>query len=198
MISGIILAAGKSVRMGRAKLLLELQGKSLVRHVVENALASHLDQVLVVVGKDATLVSGEIDGYPVRIVENPMFAEGQSTSLKTGMREIHPDSEAVIVLMADQPFVRPEVINAIIERYRDNRCSIVAPEYDGQIGSPVLFDRRLFPDLLAVTGDKGGRDIVRDHREEVRVVKFDSTLPAKDIDTWDEYQEVVGNIAQNA
>ncbi len=191
MISGIILAAGRSVRMGQPKLLLELQGKSLVRHVVENALSSHLDEVLVVIGNDAERVRAEIQSYPVRTVENPLFAEGQSTSLKAGMREIRDDADAVIVLMADQPFVGPEIIDAIIDHYRDERCSIVAPEYDGQIGAPVLFDRSLFPELLTVSGDKGGRDIVRSHREQVHVVKFDSALAAKDIDTWQEYQEII-------
>lgn len=195
MISGIILAAGRSVRMGRAKLLLELQGKSIVRHVVENALGARLDEVLVVIGNEAARIREEIEQYPVRIVENPLFAGGQSTSLQAGMRRIQPDAEAVIILMADQPFVGPETIDAIVDRYQAERSLIVAPEYAGQIGAPVLFDRRLFPELLAASGDKGGRDIVRSHPDDVRVVRFDHSLAARDIDTWQEYEEIRRNLA---
>lgn len=194
IISGIVLAAGKSVRMGQFKLLLEVQGKSLIRHVVEHALRSRLDEVVVVVGNDSARIRAEIERYPVRIVDNPSFAEGQSTSLKAGMREIRPDADAVIVLMGDQPFVGPEIIDAIIERYREESCLIVAPEYNGQEGSPVLFHRSLFSELRAASGDKGGRDIVRSRRENVHVVKFDSALAGRDIDTWQEYQEAIAAV----
>lgn len=190
MISGVILAAGRSLRMGQPKLLLALEGKSLVRRVVENALRSRLDEVLIVVGNEAARIRAEIDDCPVTIVENPLFAEGQSTSLRAGMGRIAPDAAAAIILMADQPFVGPEIIDEIVGRYRQERCLIVAPEYDGQIGAPVLFDRRLFPELMAVSGDKGGRDVLRSHRAEVSIVKFVASRAARDIDTWQEYEEI--------
>lgn len=194
MIAGIILAAGRSVRMGRPKLLMNLQGKSLIRHVVENALNSELDEVVVVVGDKYEDVVAELRGYPIRIAKNPLFAEGQSTSVIAGMREINRDANAVMVLMGDQPFVTSQIIDAIIACYRERQCLIAAPRYGGEIGSPVLFDRALFAELCTVTGDKGGRDILRSHRDQVCAVPIDSSLAGKDIDTWEEYLEALGAI----
>lgn len=196
MISGIILAAGKSARMGQPKLLLEVSGKTLIRHAVENALGSQLGEVVIVISNEAQRVRAETAGYAVRIVENPRFAEGQSTSLKAGMDAVAPEAEAVLVLMADQPFVRPELIDALIQRYRESDCQIVAPEYDGQIGSPVLFDRVFFAALRSVTGDKGGRDIIRAQAERVCRVRIESSLAARDIDTWQEYEQLLASTAQ--
>jgi molybdenum cofactor cytidylyltransferase len=163
---------------------------------VEHALASRLGEVVVVIGNEAERIRAEIDTYGVRAVLNPHFAEGQSTSLKAGMSEISADAEAVIVLMADQPFVSSEIIDALIERYVQKDCPIVAPEYNGQVGSPVLFDRRYFSDLRLVTGDKGGRDIIRAQAERVCRLKIDTTLAANDIDTWQEYEQLIASASQ--
>ncbi|MDA8187837.1 MAG: molybdenum cofactor cytidylyltransferase [Dehalococcoidales bacterium] len=191
MISGIILAAGRSVRMGQPKLLLNLQGRSLIRHVVENAVESRLDKVVVVVGNEAAKVRAEIERYDVQIVENPAFAEGQSMSLRAGLRAVDPKTQAVLVLMGDQPFVNSAIIDALVERYKQENCVLVVPDYVGQRGAPVLFDRSLFHELLAVSGDKGGRDIVKEHLHRACVVPIESGLAARDIDTWSDYQDVV-------
>ncbi|MBI4320965.1 MAG: molybdenum cofactor cytidylyltransferase [Chloroflexi bacterium] len=190
-IAAIVLAAGQSIRMGCPKLLLHIKGKSLVRHVVENALASSAHEVIVVLGYQADQVAYQLKGLNVKLVHNPSFAQGQSTSVIAGLRAVRLDADGVVVMMGDQPFVGPDIINALIRRHYDTRCLIAVPQYEGKNGAPVLFDRTLFPELMASTGDKGGRDLIRKHAGSVQIVPIQSSLAAKDADTREEYEELL-------
>lgn len=187
VIAGIILAAGNSSRMGRPKQLLDWDGAPLVRLVAEYALASQLNHVLVVVGAAAEQVTAALDGLPLSIVNNPEYATGQGSSLRVGMTALAANVDAALILLGDQPFVTPPVIDRLLDRWLESRAPIVAPSYRGQRGNPVLFERQLFAQLAVVEGDQGAREILRARAAEVDLVPFDDDRPLLDIDTPEDY-----------
>jgi molybdenum cofactor cytidylyltransferase len=186
-IVGIILAAGTSSRLGRPKQLLELDGVPLVRIVAERCLASHLDQVNVVVGHRGDEVAAALHGLDIGIVENSRFANGQSTSLIAGL-ESAPDADAIVVALADQPTIRTGAINALIDA-RHAGAKIAMASYGTERGHPILFGRELFSELREISGDRGGREVIRRHAGDVVVVPGESPAPLPDVDTeeaWDD------------
>lgn len=191
MVSGLILAAGKSVRMGQPKLLLRIGTKSILAHSLEAALRSRLGEVILVLGHEAERLRREAEWGRMRIVENPHYEEGQASSLRAGLAQVSPQAEAVLILLGDQPFVGSSVIDAVIARYEQTHAPAVVPLYQGKRGHPVLFDRSLFPELMAVEGDQGGREVLKRHMEEQVTVKIDSPAP-RDVDTWEDYVDLQG------
>lgn len=187
MICGIVLAAGSSSRMGRPKQLLDWNGRPLVRVVAEAALAATLDEVIVVTGSAATEVTHALHDLRLQIVHNPGFAGGLSSSLRVGVSALPPDAAAALVLLGDQPFVTVAIIEALTTAWRACHAPIVAPVYNGVRGNPVLFDRAVFNELLAVTGDQGARAVVARDPVRVRCVAFDDDRPLLDIDTPEGY-----------
>lgn len=198
MIAAIILAAGQSSRMGQHKLLLPLLGKPLVLHTVENALAAGCAEVLVVVGYQADAVRRLLTDYPVRVIENPAYAQGQSTSMRAGIAALAPQIEAAMILLADQPLVNPAMLQRLMQAWQDTAQPIVAPYYAGQRGNPVLFARALFPELLSVTGDQGGREVLQRHAQQVESVQIADIAAAQDLDTWQEYQALLRRLGPAA
>jgi molybdenum cofactor cytidylyltransferase len=186
-IAAIILAAGSASRMGQPKQLLDWGGRPLVRVVAEHALAAQLDRVLVVVGAAAEAVAVALAGLPAEIVENPAYVEGQSTSLRTGIAALGPEVDAALVLLGDQPFITPAIVERIVGAWRASGAAIVAPVYRGQRGNPVLFARAVFDELLAIQGDQGARAILAADPARVHLVPFDDDRPLADIDTPEDY-----------
>jgi molybdenum cofactor cytidylyltransferase len=192
-LSAIILAAGRSSRLGRPKQLLDLGGQPVIAHVVDRALASDLDEVILVLGHEAAAIQSALGARlsRLRVVYNPDYAAGQSTSLRAGLIAIAPPSAGALVLLGDQPEVGRDVIAALAGAFRatDPTPSLVLPTYgpDDVVGNPVVLGRALFPDVLAVTGDQGARDVVRAHRREAVVVPFPDRLPPRDLDTEIDY-----------
>jgi molybdenum cofactor cytidylyltransferase len=187
MIAAVVLAAGASRRFGAPKLLLPIQGRPLVRLVVEQVLSSGVDAVHVVVGPVEAGVRQALQGLGGSIVRNPDFAEGMSTSLRTGVAALSDQTEAAIVVLADQPLHTPAVIDLLVETFRSSGRPIVAPVYNGTRGNPVLFAASLFPELLTVTGDRGAREVIARDPARVALVRF-PFLPPPDIDTPEDYQ----------
>lgn len=192
-VAAIILAAGSSERMGRPKQLLLIDGQPMVRRVAEVVCASALSQVLVIVGANAERVAEALHGLPVELLHNPAWPEGMSTSLRTGLRAVRPDIEAVLVVLADQPALTPGLLQRLVERYRITRAPIVAPFYRGHRGNPVLFGRSLFPELLAIHGDRGARRIIARHEERVERVALDDAAVVQDVDTIEDYESAAGS-----
>ena len=190
-IAAIILAAGSASRMGQPKQLLDWGGRPLVRVVAEHALEARLDHVLVVVGAASDAVAAALADMPIELIQNPAFAEGQSTSLRAGIAALTSDVSAALVLLGDQPFVSPEIISRIVDEWRASGGTIVAPVYRGQRGNPVLFAKEVFGELLAIEGDRGARAILATHPGRVRTVAFDDDRPLADIDTPEDYQRLV-------
>ena len=191
MISGIVLAAGRSSRLGRPKQLLPLAGRPLLDHVLENAVASTLDEVVLVLGHEAAAIRAAVGVRGQRVVVNPDHAAGQSTSLRAGLAAIDPQAEAALFLLGDQPGVRPAAIDALLAAYRAGSGPIVVPAYGGHRGNPILFARSLFPELAGVTGDEGARGLVRAHADRVAVVPVGEGLPPGDVDTDADYSALL-------
>jgi molybdenum cofactor cytidylyltransferase len=195
-ISGIILAAGQSKRLGHPKQLLDICGQSVIRRVTQTAARSRPDSVLVVLGHAYADVLGELEGLDVQIVQNPDFATGQASSLRAGMNALSTESDAVLFLLGDQPTLASSVIDALIDTYETSGAAIVQARYRDRPGHPVLFARPLFAELTAITGDQGARDDIRRHATEVQYVDFDEVAPP-DIDTGADYQMVLRQFREN-
>jgi molybdenum cofactor cytidylyltransferase len=191
-IAAIVLAAGGSTRMGELKQLLPLGGRPMVRHTTEAVCAAGLGQVVVVVGAQAQAVQQAMEGLPVDVAVNETWAAGMSTSLQTGLRMLRPEIRAVLVVLADQPELSPGLLRTLVKRYQATGAAIVAPFYHGQRGNPVLFDRAIFPELLAVEGDQGGRELFLRHREKVERIEIGDAAVILDVDTRQDYEQVKG------
>jgi molybdenum cofactor cytidylyltransferase len=185
---GIVLAAGMGTRMGGTKVVRPIEGRPMVERVVDAALGSRLAGTAVVVGHEADGVRAILGGRPVRVLDNPAFAEGLSTSVRAALLAVGPDYDAALFLLADQPFVTTDLIDRLLAAFAATGKPIVRPDLDGRPGNPVLFSARLFPELLRETGDLGGRDVVRRHAGEVHLVAVDDPKACLDIDSLEEYE----------
>jgi molybdenum cofactor cytidylyltransferase len=166
-IAGVVLAAGRSTRMGANKLLLPYQGEQLVRRTVRAAIEGGLEPVLVVLGDDAAHVATALAGLSCLVVPNARHALGLNTSLDAGLAAVHPDRSAAMVLLADMPRVTPELVSALVARRRETRPRIVASRYGQVVAPPILYDRTLFAELSGAEGDGRGREVLARHLDEV-------------------------------
>jgi molybdenum cofactor cytidylyltransferase len=185
MISMVILAAGKSTRMpGRNKLLADVQGVPMIRRVVQTALGSKVDEVIVVVGWEQEKIRGAITGLNCKITVNRNFEQGQSSSVRRGLEEVNPSSRAVLILPGDVAKIDARSINIVIEKYDDGGCSIVVAGYEGRSGHPILLDKQLFPEIARIDEETFGlKAVVKKHQNEVCLVETGSRNVLKDIDT---------------
>jgi molybdenum cofactor cytidylyltransferase len=195
-ISGVILAAGTSSRLGRAKQLLDLHGEPLLRRTVRNALASTLDEVVLVLGARAGEIAAAVGKLGQRTVVNRAYAEGQSTSFIVGLEAIDPRVGGMLFLLGDQPRIGPEIIDTLVERFRRDTPLIVQPVYGGVPANPVLFSRALRDELLTVSGDEGARAVVRAHKNEVVRVPVSDGPPPRDVDTEEDYRALLNEMAR--
>lgn len=191
MISAVILAAGRAERMGEQKLFLPLGGKPVLQWVLESALASDLDEVICV-ARDFGPVRRQITVSDERLfwLLNYAADRGQSTSVIAGLWAAHPDSDGVMFMVGDQPLISKELINSLIEKFDQSSNLIVAPKFNGEARNPVLFHRKLFPELLKLTGDRGGRALLEKHRKKTGLVEWQEELPFLDIDQPEDYERL--------
>ncbi len=198
-LSGVVLAAGASTRIGQAKQLLPLHGRPLLQHVIDQVGASCLDEVVVVLGCHAEDVRRAIRppaGGSMRIVVNPGYATGQSASLRLALRSTDRRAEAAAVFLGDQPLVSPHLIDRLAQTFCAGDTPVVRPVYAGPEGGrapghPVFLARRIWDALEQdLRGDEGARHVLARHPEWVLEVFVDGEAPA-DIDTWDDYRRTV-------
>ncbi len=194
-VAGIILAAGLGRRMGSPKLLLPWQGRPIVRHVAETALASHLVEVLAVTGHAGDQVASALADLPLRIVHNPEYETGLSTSLHAGIRALGERSSAVLIMLADQPLLTPTIIDRLLEAYWTSRAPVVVAVAGPRRGNPVLFERGLYPELLRIQGDQGARRVIEAHRSELQSVEVDERI-FYDVDTPAAYSRLIHGSAR--
>jgi len=189
-VASVILAAGRATRAGVTKQLLQLAGKPLLQHVLDNAAASRVDDIVIVLGHDQENIRRLVDTGSGRVAVNPAFESGQGSSLAAGIEALDESVDAAIILLGDQPGIRAEIIDAVIAAYVGRGASIVIPTYLGQRGNPVLFDRSLFQELQTIAGDTGARLLLGKRQAGIQTVPFDFA-PPPDIDTMDDYQKMV-------
>ena len=185
MIPTILLAAGSSRRFGQgtSKLLHALDGKPLIRWAAEALDAVAPDEIVVVVPPFAGRIRESLHGLRVRFVENRRAEEGMGASIATGVAALDDRAEAALLTLADVPFGPALVLPAVVQRYRRGEAAIVAPRYRGGVpGHPVLFAREVFPELTALQGDRGARDVIERDPARRDILEVDADAPA-DVDT---------------
>lgn len=175
--AGIVLAAGTSSRMGgRNKLLLEVGGEPLVRLGIREALKAGLDPVVVVVGHEAGRVREALAGLDCRIVDNPDYEAGMTTSLRAGVAALPDGTPAAVMVLADMPRVTAGMLAALAAAHAAadpaRRPPVVLSDYEGVLAPPTLFDRALFPELLALPDDRCPRSVVKRHRDAAAVLRW--------------------------
>jgi molybdenum cofactor cytidylyltransferase len=194
-IAGVVLAAGTSTRMGRNKLFLELEGKPLVRHVVERAAGAGFVPLLVVLGHEADLVQRPLEGIAYQPVMNPDYERGVNSSLRAGIRAASDTgAEAAVVVLADMPFVTTEMMTALIDRYRRGDAPLVVSDYGGVNAPPILYDGSLFGELAVSEGQGCGKHVVKKHRHEAEFISWPVEALA-DLDVPEDYDRMkVGTV----
>lgn len=187
----IILAAGASTRMGFTKQLLNIDGTSLIRNAVIQGLESNCCKVFVVLGYDAELVSDDVDDLDIRIVMNDNWRDGIASSICTGINALmmhEPDIDACLIMLADQPLIRPELLNNLISQMSE-ATQLVASKYDGTFGVPALFGRKYFDELKTLTGDTGAKNILMRHQDEIVFILNPDAM--YDLDTPDDLSKFI-------
>ena len=189
-VTGIILAAGASSRLGRPKQLLDLGGEPALRHVIRTALDSRLTEIVVVLGNEAEIVKEVVGEFGQRTAINPRFAEGQSTSLGVGIEAAHADADAAMLLLGDQPLLQAETVNLVLAAYSASNAPIVQARRNGQPGHPVIIRSELFPELLTLTGDEGARSVIRRYADRIHYIEVPNVDEALDLDTEADFKRV--------
>ena len=188
MISAIVLAAGQATRFGQCKQLMRLGEKTLIEHVLDSVRGSRADDVIVVLGANAAEIQQQIGFGRERVVLNPDYARGMSTSIQAGLRAASVGTDAAMIVLADQPFVTSRTLDALIEEYQRSRPSVVIPTYNGFRGNPVIVDKSLFAEMMTLRGDVGCRAIFGEHAETILKVPVNDRGVVTDIDTMEDYE----------
>jgi molybdenum cofactor cytidylyltransferase len=195
-IAAVVLAAGRSTRMGAInKLIAEIGGKPLVRIAAEQALASHASPVIVVTGHQKEKVEAALKSLNVRFVHNPDYAEGLGTSLKAGIAAVPENADGAIVCLGDMPQVDAALIDRLLATFDPERGAlIVVPTIDGRRGNPVVWARRFFHELMGIGGDIGARHLIGSYAEAVAEVPVSGGAALTDVDTPESFSAVKAEI----
>ena len=188
-VSAILLGAGESKRMGVNKLRLPWGRKTLFEHCLDTLLQSNISEVVVVLGRRTADMWGSLEKTGVRVVMNPSYRRGMSTSIRKGVRAIDSASEGILIALGDQPFLKVATVNALIRAFRMMDRGIIVPSFRRRRGHPVIFHRKFAEELLRLRGDAGARSIIQRHPGDVRNVSVRSEGVIKDIDTRGDYRK---------
>jgi len=183
-IAGVLLAAGKSTRMGSNKLLTPVSGKPMIRLSAEALLASSAGPVLVVTGHEREHVEAALEGLDVRFIDNPAYASGLASSLKAGLAALPKDADGVVVALGDMPLVAGRHVNRLIAAFSPaERRTIIVPVHGGERGNPVLWGREHFQEMLSLEGDRGAKSLMDKHEDQITEIAMRSDAVLADFDT---------------
>lgn len=192
-IAAVVLAAGRSSRMGEPKQLLPVDGRASLELVLESLRAAGVDEVVLVLGFAAEEIRRQIapESFEgVRVVVNPRFEEGMAGSLREGLSALRENADAALIVLADQPLVRSGTMDRTVEKFRAGGGGIVIPTYKGKRGNPVLLGREIFAEAMALTGDTGCRAIFAEHASRIVEVEVDDPGILQDMDTREDYERL--------
>lgn len=193
MISLIVLAAGFSARFGRNKLLEKIDGSTMIECVVKSAVSSKADEVIVVLGHDASKIREVLKNFNCKFVFNEEYHVGQSSSVKAGVKTAMKYADAVMILPGDVALITPKPINMVIEEYRRSGTPIVVASYMGRAGHPILFGRSLFHEIMGINEETMGlKAILNKHRDMIKKVEVGSEEVLIDVDTEDDFKKYFG------
>ncbi|MEM1611042.1 MAG: nucleotidyltransferase family protein [Sulfolobales archaeon] len=193
-IGAVILAAGESRRMGFPKQLIEVCGEKIIRIVIRKALDVGFGDIVVVLGHMARDIARYIDDMiGIKIIVNPRYREGMSTSLIEGVKNLRQDIEAFMVILGDQPFISKETIRKIIETYygAEEKPLMVIPTYRGLRGNPVLISSRIITDIMDLRGDVGARTLIEKYRTYIYYIETQDPGVVLDIDTKEDLERAL-------
>ncbi len=187
MIWAMILAAGESRRMGKAKLLLPFKKTTIIETIIEAAIHSKADRILVVLGSDREKIEEKIKKYPVEIAFNPRYRSGMLSSIQRGFRAIPENAHAVLIMLGDQPSVSFAVIDRVINAYKKTGKGIVLPVYKKERGHPVLIDVKYRKEIERLDPSLGLRQLVYSSTEDILEVEVKTASILRDIDNAEDY-----------
>ncbi len=195
MIAGVVLAAGRSARLGRPKQLLPYRGRPLLEWALAAMAESAVDEIGVVIGHDAERIQAEVDLHGARVVYNARYVEGLSTSLHAGLAALSEGVMAAVLTVGDQPLLDASIIDALIALHRQTGAPIIATDYGAYQGTPLLLQRSLWPLAAHVHGDQGARALLRAYPDASAI----ATVPvppalAADVDTWEDYTKLLDTL----
>lgn len=189
----VLLAAGKSDRLGSPKQILIHEGKTLLQHSVEEALGTGIRPVVVVLGASHVLFEESLRNFSdIEIVINEAWEEGMASSIRAGVQtamKLVPGLDGLIMMVCDQPFVSRELLEELVHTQQETGMPVVASSYGNNQGVPVLFHKDFFSSLLELRGDTGARKILKDQAAQLALVNFPEGV--KDIDTMNDYEELI-------
>jgi len=191
MIAGLILAAGESRRMGRDKALLTYAGRSFLAAIIDNLDAAGVEKITVVLGHHAEFIREAINLAAVRVVVNPEYQRGQTSSLQLGLATAAADSpQAILLCLVDHPAVSQETIVRLREHFESTRPPVLIPTFQGQRGHPVVISQALFPELLALPPGEPANTVIRRYRDVTQFVEVADPGILLDVDDWPTYQRL--------
>lgn len=189
-VAAIVLAAGAGSRFGGGKLLAPYRGRPLIEGALVNLADAPVDETVVVVGADAKRLREVCESCGVRVVENPGWAEGMSTSVRAGLRALGPEAQAAVVLLADQPLVGAGAVGRLVEAF-ERGAKVAVATYGGRPRNPVLFSREVWPLLEEeLSGDEGARPFLRRHPKLLTQVPCDGVGDPADVDTAEDLRRL--------
>ena len=188
MICAMVLGAGESRRMGTQKLLLPWARKTVIEHVVDQLLASRVDQVLVITGHDHEQLQRTLANYPVTLEYNDQYTQGMLSSVRCGLKALPENCTGVLVALGDQPTLKARTVNHMLDQFLQYP-QIVLPVHQGRRGHPLLFSRTYVPEILTQYDTTGLRGLLQAHEQAIREVPVDSAAILWDLDTPDDYRE---------
>ena len=199
--AGIILAAGASTRFGEPKQLLRLKDKCLLEWVLEAALKSELNRIVLVLGyahqKILQALNEKLQHSKLLVAINPQYQKGQSLSVHTGLSKVKDDYPAVMFLLGDQPMLNETTINVLLERFWADEKDICVPIYRGKRKTPAIFRRRLYTQLMSIKGDMGARQLIDDNPDRVLAVEMENPICFFDVDTQQDFESLKKMLEQS-
>jgi len=193
-VSAVILAAGTSSRMGQAKQLLPLGGTTVLARTIDNVRSAGLVEMVLVLGASAEAIRRQLPQSlleGLKVVVNQAYRQGMASSLRQGLSALDPQTGAALIILGDQPFVRPQTLHQIMAGYHRSGAQIVIPSHQGKRGNPVLLSRSVFPEVMALEGDTGCRAIFPNHLDAILKLEVEDPGILLDIDNQDDYDRLM-------
>lgn len=189
MYSAVVLAAGQSRRMGRPKMTLSWGNTTVIGRVLQALESGGVDNVLIVTGAARVEVEKAVSGFGVRTVFNPFYAEAEMIkTLQVGISALNDEYEAALVVLGDQPQLRPKVVRGILDTYQESQAALIVPSFEMQRGHPWLLGRTYWPEILSLPSSETLRDFLNRHAAEIHYLIVNSKSVLQDLDTPEDYQ----------
>ena len=193
--AAVVLAAGNSTRMGQQKLLLPFNGVTVIEHIIQTLKKSDVTDIIVVVGRDAELIRGALEGCAVTIVDNPDYEEGMLTSVRAGIGALDENIQGCLVCLGDQPALQDSVIEHVLTAGKQNETTIIVPEYKGKRGHPLFIPRDYWQHVLTSYDDVGLRGLLHEFNDDVHGLRVEESWILDDMDYPEDYQRELNRLA---